>query len=248
MYPHRIRLRGPWTLQPTARATAQARGCVEFSPLDLPPPQTVRHPCCWRDAGFGDFAGRVKHTREFGAPRRLDPHERVWLTCDRVKDEAAFLLNGSEVGTWFGQNPPFEFEITRLLQEHNRLEIVVTSTTADGGIPGDVALEIRCTAWLRKLEVGRVRDEETDYLTIRGEAVGEAKEPLDLYAIVGRSTCIQATVEAEPSGRPFAFTSEPLRCERSEIELPVRIELVNGSQVWYEWQGSVVFPPREETP
>ena len=46
MYPHRIRLRGPWECQPLARA-----GDV---PEPSRPPFRVTMPCRWREAGLGD--------------------------------------------------------------------------------------------------------------------------------------------------------------------------------------------------
>src|SRR5262245_97069 len=66
MYPHRIRLRGPWECQPLAP--------------DGPPPRRVTLPCRWADGGLGDFRGPVRFRRRFGYPGRLDAHERVWLT------------------------------------------------------------------------------------------------------------------------------------------------------------------------
>ena len=49
MYPHRIRLRGPWECEPLARAGGGP----------LPPPCRITMPCRWGEAGLADFAGRL---------------------------------------------------------------------------------------------------------------------------------------------------------------------------------------------
>ena len=69
MYPHRIRLRGPWQCEPLARAIQHADGHVEMVPQDLPPPCPMIMPCRWGESSLGDFAGRVRFRRRFGVPR-----------------------------------------------------------------------------------------------------------------------------------------------------------------------------------
>src|SRR5229473_1709313 len=66
MYPHRIRLRGPW----------------QCEPIDGPPPRRVIMPCRWVEARLADFHGDARFARSFGYPGRVDDSEHVWLTCD----------------------------------------------------------------------------------------------------------------------------------------------------------------------
>src|SRR5262245_13027748 len=106
MYPHRIRLAGPWDYQPLARAGGG----------DLPPAGRMTMPCPWRDGGLGDFVGRVRFARRFGRPRQIDAHERVWLTFAGIGGTAAVGLNGTPLGK-HDTPGPFEFDVTALLRE-----------------------------------------------------------------------------------------------------------------------------------
>jgi Glycosyl hydrolases family 2, sugar binding domain len=230
MYPHRIRLRGPWEYQPLARRVLQADGSVEFTTDNLPPASRINMPARWREAGLDDFAGRVRFLRRFGLPRQLDDYERVWLTFAGVTGSAQVSLNGSAVGSQPRDEEPFEFEITSLLEERNRLVVEVESATPDGGLWGEVALEIRCAAFLRAVEIAaRARAGEVE-LQARGEVAGKCDLPLELYVLLGRSTVAYARVEA---GRPFLLVSERLSEDRWRQAAEVRVELVQGASVWH---------------
>src|SRR5438477_13088651 len=98
MYPHRIRLRGPWECEPLARAVSDAQGRSEMVVEALPPPRRMVLPCRWGEGGLADFAGRVRFRRRFGLPRQLDAHERVWLTFAGVDGVAWLSLNGDLLG------------------------------------------------------------------------------------------------------------------------------------------------------
>src|SRR5215468_4618580 len=101
MYPHRIRLRGPWEYQPLAR-TPPAAGPV-------PPGGRMSLPCRWDEGGLRDFAGRVRYVRRFGQPRQIDAHEHVWLTFGGVDGTAEVWLNGQFLGRHENRAEPFEF-------------------------------------------------------------------------------------------------------------------------------------------
>src|SRR2546423_196049 len=49
MYPHRIRLRGPWECEP-----------LESAGGTLPPPSRVTMPCHWHETGLSDVAGPLE--------------------------------------------------------------------------------------------------------------------------------------------------------------------------------------------
>lgn len=148
MYPHRIRLRGPWECEPLARAGGDN--------APLPPPLRMTIPCSWKEGGLVSFAGRVRFRRRFGYPGRLDAHERVWLTFAGVEGPAEVRLNDTPLGKGGADRLPFAFEVTALLRERNELVVDVESASEHGGICGEVALEVRCSAFLRgvRVEVG----------------------------------------------------------------------------------------------
>ena len=225
MYPHRIRLRGPWDCEPLTGAAGPLR---------------MNLPCRWAEGGLGDFAGRVRFRRRFGYPGRIDDYERVWLTCDALEGSAAVALNGHFLTETRGP-AGFEFEVTALLQPRNEL-VVEMEGPATGGLWGEVALEVRRTAFLRGLRVSA----EGDRLLVRGEVVGSAERPLELYAVLDRSTAAYSLAEAAPEGRAFTLASEELPPERrGPGPHPVRIDLVDGATVWYAAEQWVEFstPP-----
>jgi hypothetical protein len=194
-YPHRIRLRGPWD--------------VELGG----PPARVTMPASW-----GDFAGRAVYRRRFGYPGRIDSFERVWLTFRQVADHAEVTLNGSLVGVC---DRAGEFEVTPLLRPRNELVVEVEGGPG-GGLVGEVALEVRATAFLRGVSLRR----ENGRLVAAGEVAGEADGPLDLYLVLDR----------RPAGHAAVRAGEPFRLAADEDGGPARlavVELVRGAVPWY---------------
>ena len=220
LYPYRIRLRGPWQAIPVSRAAT-----------------TIRLPCRCEDVWPG-FRGVVRFTRAFGMPRKLDDYERVYLTIAGMTGSAEVRLNGAVLGHC--DAAPFEIEVTGRLHARNQLEIRLSCADPDAGLWGEAALEIRCLAWLRNVAV----EGRSGCLVVSGEAVGHADGPLDLYAILGRSTVIQATVTPTEIGTPFALTSAILSPEAT-CETAVRIELVSGAVAWHTQDLAVNLLPQE---
>lgn len=142
MYPHRIRLRGPWECQPLARFVIGADGRNETVTTNLPAPLRMIMPCRWSEGGLNAFSGRVRFRRHFGYPGRIDEHERVWLTFAGVDRAAEIWLNGQFLGRQEGVRP-FEFEVTKLLGNRNDLRVEVEGEAETGGLCGEVAMEIR---------------------------------------------------------------------------------------------------------
>jgi hypothetical protein len=143
MYPHRIRLRGPWECEPLARIVTDDQGRIAMRTDNLPPPRRMTMPCRWSEGGLRNFAGRVRYRRRFGCPSRLDDYERVWLTFTGADSIAGVSLNGHFLGRHEGADQPFEFEVTNLLGDRNELIVEVESPSENGGLWGEVALEIR---------------------------------------------------------------------------------------------------------
>jgi hypothetical protein len=230
MYPHRIRLRGPWTCEPLERRPP--------SPEPPPAPFTMTLPCRWADGGLRDFAGRVRFRRRFGYPGRIDAHERVWLTVAGVGDRAAVALNGSALGTCAAE--PCEWDVTALLRPRNELVVDAEMTAEGGGLWGEVALEVRCTAYLRGVRAW----EEGGRLHVAGLVVGVADRPLDLYVLRDRRTVAYAATAAAPDGAPFHLTAERGEGEEGQAGASpaVQVDLVNGAVVWYTLVQAIVTP------
>ena len=233
-YPHRIRLRGPWECEPLERRPPGE---------PPPPPRRMMLPRRWADGGLTDFSGRVRFRRRFGYPGQIDSYERVWLTLAGVSDSAEVRLNDASLGRVCGPGP-FEFEITRLLRARNEL-VMDLDGTERGGAWGEVALEVRCQAYLADLRLWASFDAETADLHAAGRVVGEADRPLDLYVVLAHSTAAYTPVTAASEGTPFHIIAEKLPAARWRLpEAPlVRVDLVNGAVVWYTAEGEFEFRP-----
>ena len=219
MLPHRIRLRGPWDLTPIRQAGDQSAA--------LPASIVAKMPARWQECGLTEFTGRVRQVRRFGLPRKLDACERVWLTFDGISGQSDLWLNDEFLGTWPDAASPFEVEVTGKLLARNELRVEIESMRPGGGMWADAALEIRAQAWLTGL-MARIHDHR---LILHGAVRGRADGPLDLYAILGRTTAIQARVDASESGCEFEAASDILTPER--IETATTVELIAGSVVWH---------------
>lgn len=231
MYPHRIRLRGPWECEPL-----QALG-----DLLLPGPRRMNLPCRWAEAGLVDFAGLVRFRRRFGYPGRIDDCERVWLTFAAIEGSAAVWLNGIELDRPVPNAIGFEYCITSLLQPRNELVVEVNGPVT-GGIWGAVALEVRRSAFLRAVQVRPEQTGAAVRLRVSGEVVGSAGRPLEIYVVLGRSTVAYGLAEAAAEGRPFVLHSEALSAADCRDEAGARVDLVDGAVVWYTVEQAVDIP------
>jgi hypothetical protein len=101
---------------------------------------------------------------------------------------------------------------------------------------GEVALEIRCSAYLRGLRFWA--SAESACLHVAGEVVGVADRPLDLYVLANNATVAYTTVTAAENGRPFELASAELL---PPLPVEVRVELVNGGIVWYRFEEKLNF-------
>jgi hypothetical protein len=189
-------------------------------------------PCRWDEGGLRGFTGRARFRRRFGYPGRIDEYERVWLVFAGFDGTAKVALNGRFLGEQRGANEPFEYEVTSLLQQRNELAVEVESSTSPGGLWGDVALEVRCTAYLRGVRIWADPSKDPARLHLAGELIGTCERPLELYMLLDRSTVLYSTLEAVPEGRTFECNTETLTLG-STREHEVRVELVNGAVVWY---------------
>ena len=84
-------------------------------------------------------------TRELSCP--------CGLTFTGADACAEIWLNGRLLGRHEGALDPFEYEVTDLLKVRNELAVEVESPHDNGGLWGEVALEVRCPAFLRAMRV-----------------------------------------------------------------------------------------------
>src|SRR5579859_6612977 len=141
MYPHRIRLLGPWECEPLAPAL---------------PPRRFVPPARLRDVGLLNFAGTVRLTRRFGYPGRIDSYEHVWLTFADIVGVADITLNDHLVAS--AVTGAAEFEVTPRLAPRNRLDVLLHADSDAAGLPGEIALEVRRDAFLRQIAAHGDRD------------------------------------------------------------------------------------------
>src|SRR5207248_2624791 len=109
------------------------------------------------------------------------------LTFAGAADSAEVSLNGQLLGKPRGADGPFEFEVTRMLQARNELTLDVAAQS-DGGIWGEVALEVRCPAFLRNVRFTKVVADDTASLQATGEIVGASDSALELYLVLEGKT------------------------------------------------------------
>jgi hypothetical protein len=189
-------------------------------------------PCRWGDAGLAGFAGRVGFRRRFGYPGRIDADERVWLTFGGVTASAQVWLNGTFLGEGEQARGPFEFEVTGLLDQRNELMVLVQAPGDSGGLWGEVALEVRRTAFLRGVRSWLAGDGQGVKLHVAGVVAGTSERPLELYVLLDGRTVIYAVAETDPEGRPFHLVSDAL-AETPALPAVVRVDLVDGAIIWY---------------
>lgn len=153
---HTIRLRGPWNVEPVARFVLQPDGTYRPERVNLPPGVKMTMPADWSAAFGANFLGRVRYLRVFQSPTGLENGERVFLVVEGGRSRALVELNGKRLGEGFTWGQVGRYEITAMLEDHNRLEIVVEHPALDagraanddgsirlpGGLVGEVRLEI----------------------------------------------------------------------------------------------------------
>jgi hypothetical protein len=178
-------------------------------------PHRIRLRGPWHSEAAGDG---IRWIRGFGYPGRIDADERVWLTFAGIMGRVDVSLNGEALGSHEGVTA-FESDVTSRLRPRNELTLQVTNGAAS---IGDVALEIRKTAYLRCVQATA----DGRRIRVRGEVVGQAERPLELYVLLDGHSAHYAMIEPTAEGRTFEVV----------VEGPgklVSVELVDGASVWY---------------
>jgi hypothetical protein len=193
-------------------------------------PRRVTMPGRFRDHGLTAIAGRVRFIRTFGYPGQIDDHERIWLTCDGLEGVADILLNDLVLAR--DHTGPFAFDVTPQMKRHNRLEVAIAADSDSAGLWGEVALEIRCSAYLSDLEVQRLAD---GGLEVSGRVRGTCDSALELYGLGDRAHVHYQRIEARPEGTPFRFVVPA----RQPPVMRVRVDLIHISTIWHAWEISL---------
>lgn len=153
---HSIRLRGPWQVEAIERYALRGDGEYRRSSEHLPAAARMTMPADWSAGLGGDFIGRVRYGRIFQKPTGLDAGKRVFLVVEPMRSMGVVSLSGKQLGKVYWGGAAGRFDVTDLLEDHNRLEIVVEhpvldgtqrhndddSTSPAGGLVGEVRLEI----------------------------------------------------------------------------------------------------------
>jgi hypothetical protein len=142
-----------------------------------------------------------------------------------------------------------EYEITAVLRGRNELTVEVEGGETSG-LWGEVALEIRCTAFLRDVScTAAVAGVGSEQIRAMGELAGAAADALELYLLLDRSTVAYTLLPAPVVAQPFCLVSEKLRPEQlSSTAAPgephqVRVDLVQAATIWYTWEGELTLEP-----
>jgi hypothetical protein len=203
-------------------------------------------PCHWADGGLASFRGCVRFRRKFGYPGRIDAHERVWLTIGPATGLLRITLNGVGLGEQVDDG--CEFEVTALLHERNELTVEVEGGETSG-LWGEVALEVRCTAFLRDVScTAAITSDGLARVRVMGELAGAAADALELYLLFDRSTVAYVLLPA-PAAQPFCLVSEKLPRDKWQTGSPaeephrIRVDLVQAATIWYTWEGELTLDP-----
>jgi hypothetical protein len=218
MYPHRIRLRGPW----------------EYEVLDAPGGETTASRVVMPCPHWDGPAGHLRFRRRFGYPGRIDAHERVWLVFDGLLATVRVAVNDADLGT---HTDAVEVDITHLLGPRNELAAEVPELVSGQGLWDEAALEVRCTAYMRNIQLKRVEEE----IHATGEVVGSAEGPLELYLVADRSPAGYTKVDPAGGVQAFELRAEGTNREGEPVGR-VTIELIQGAVVWYTVELAVPTP------
>ena len=224
MYPHRIRLHGPWQYEPLARTRITAEGRCETTSGSVPEPGRARIPTTWRGTPLDGLRGRVRWRRPFHAPRSLDPGERLWVVFDGVDYFSEPSLNGVQLGRHEGYFEPFGYDVTSLVQPRNQLVVDVdcpaesagsrrlirgsletTRPPFIGGMWGEVALEVRATCCLRDVRVRTMPSGPGGAIAVTGQTVGDPNTPLRVELSLDGAWIAGEMIAASPEGADWAL-------------------------------------------
>src|SRR5437588_13002650 len=101
------------------------------------------------------------------------------MTFAGIGGTAELTLTGRLLGRQETANQPFEFDVTALLRTRNELGVVIETTDPRGGLWGEVAMEVRASAYLRGVRARVEAEGEVVRIRAEGEVVGTCSQPLE---------------------------------------------------------------------
>lgn len=194
MYPHRIRLRGPWQCEASAGTT----------------PRRVQVPCRWGDI-TPQLDATVRLVRSFGYPGQIDAGEHVWLTFSGAIRPTEVVLNEQPLAS--GEPGALEWDVTSLLGQRNRLELTLTPGRPSEPIWDEVALEVRRDAFLR----ATARRAANGSIQVNGAVVGAGEAELELYGLADGGHVHYQKINASREGTSFYFEVEDAAAVRLDL-------------------------------
>jgi hypothetical protein len=238
MYPHCIRLRGPWEVEPVGWIDPAAG---RYRRADgLPPARTVTVPVPWDDLGFGERTGAVLFRRRFQAPRRLDDWERVWLVrAETPQGRSSWRLNEVELA-WADPGEHREpttvyasrrSEVTTYLRERNELVAEVEAGPGAGSFGGAVLL-IGCRAFIGQVRVQPYAVTDGYGLLVSVDVTSEREDdPLELYVLIDGQTVgyFKPSPVERHMAHLFRLDDRIIPCGGV---VTLRVDLVCGAVVW----------------
>jgi hypothetical protein len=183
----------------------------------------------------------VRLTRRFSWPGRLDPHERVWLTFAGMDRSAAVWLNGQFLGRLPNASEVSEFEVTSLLQPRDELTVEIEASETPG-LWEEVALEVRCPAFLRGVRGWVTLESDGARLQVTGQVVGTSEGPLELYVLLDGATILYTPIATSAEGQAFHLEQAKVQLRPAPTEHLAKVELVQAATAWYTVEIPLVSP------
>ena len=97
------------------------------------------------------------------------------------------------------------------------------------GLIGDVAMEVRCAVFLRKLRIER---EAGPKLVLCGEVVGSWPEPFDFYVLLDGVEVYYTSLVADGETRPLRAVLDT-EAKADQQRRTIRVDLVQGPTLWF---------------
>lgn len=136
---HRIRLRGPWQVEPLSRLRQSADGTVVEQTSSLPPEGVTATPFDRHQIPLsGDAGSRVRYRRRFGWPTQLAADQCVHLIVPPLTSPADVRINGTLLGQVEPHGGASRFDVTERLKDRNELWIDVLRQPGEQAVAVDL--------------------------------------------------------------------------------------------------------------
>jgi hypothetical protein len=239
MYPHRIRLVGPWDAEPFGGGRSSSLSSV----------RRVVVPVRLEDLGLANEAG-ILFRRRFGLPRKLDDWERVWVVPSWETDIAfMWQLNGTDV-KWTRQRDegpsdyvvPSRSDVTALLRDRNELTVRILAAGPHTPPFGGAALDIGCRAYIQRVRIRSFPNVVAREVVLDVSVFSEdSNDRLEIYVLVDGVNCgYLKPHECGNEKTHIVRWDEPIM--ESAVPFTLRVDLVNVATIWDTVEMRMSFP------